>query len=90
MRKGKNKRSTTFAALGQDYELTDREVEVLHHIATGAPNKMIAHVLNISIKTAEKHRGSVYAKLGVNNGVDAAHFALAVGIANNRFLPGFE
>ncbi len=45
--------------------LTDRELEVLRRLATGAPSKCIAHHLGISARTVEMHRARISAKLGV-------------------------
>ena len=46
---------------GQDHlaVLSSREMEVLRHVASGHPNKIIALQLNISAKTVEKYRGNV-------------------------------
>jgi len=46
--------------------LTTREAEVLQLIAEGFSNKQIAAELNISIKTIEKHRQSLMAKLKIH------------------------
>jgi FixJ family two-component response regulator len=52
---------------GQDHlaVLSAREMDVLRHVASGHPNKMIALQLNISAKTVEKYRGNVMKKLRV-------------------------
>lgn len=47
--------------------LTPREREVLQLIAEGHTNSAIAEIMNISIKTVEKHRSNVMAKLNVND-----------------------
>jgi DNA-binding NarL/FixJ family response regulator len=43
--------------------LTPRECQVLQMVTGGFPNKVIASELNLSIKTIEKHRGSIMRKL---------------------------
>lgn len=47
--------------------LTPREHQVLNLIVSGRTNKEIAEVLGISVKTVEKHRGSVMTKLNVHS-----------------------
>jgi DNA-binding NarL/FixJ family response regulator len=47
--------------------LTPREREVLHLISEGHTNGAIAGKLSISIKTVEKHRANLMAKLEVND-----------------------
>lgn len=47
--------------------LSSREREVLDLIYDGATNKAIAIKLDISIKTVEKHRGRIMAKMEVRN-----------------------
>lgn len=45
--------------------LSPREQQVLREISAGHSNKMIAHHLQISAKTVEKHRSNVMRKLVV-------------------------
>src|SRR5438876_293979 len=45
--------------------LTPREAEVLQLVAEGYPNKQIADILSISIKTVEKHRQQLMDKLKI-------------------------
>jgi len=47
-------------------QLTPREWEVLHLISKGHPNKQVADLLKISIKTVEKHRQQVMDKLNIH------------------------
>ncbi|WP_144062767.1 LuxR C-terminal-related transcriptional regulator [Sphingobacterium paucimobilis] len=48
------------------FQLTDREVEVLHHIWKGDSNKEIAERLFISVHTVKYHVGKLYVKLDVS------------------------
>jgi len=48
-------------------DLTNREQEVIKHLAKGAKNKAIANSLNISIKTVEFHISNILKKLGMNS-----------------------
>lgn len=60
--------------------LTMRESEVLQLIAEGFSNKQIAGELNISIKTIEKHRQSLMAKLDIHCTAGLTRHAAANGI----------
>jgi DNA-binding NarL/FixJ family response regulator len=60
--------------------LTIRESEVLQLIAEGFSNKQIASELNISIKTIEKHRQSLMAKLNIHCIAGLTRHAAANGI----------
>jgi ATP/maltotriose-dependent transcriptional regulator MalT len=52
--------------------LTDREVEVLRHLADGRSNKQIGQRLFISTKTVSVHVSNILAKLGVASRGEAA------------------
>ena len=60
--------------------LTAREREVFHLIAEGLTTKEIARRLDISVKTAENHRGRVLDKLGVRNTAELVRYALRRGL----------
>jgi two-component system, LuxR family, response regulator FixJ len=47
--------------------LTRREKEVLVAFADGAPNKVVAHNLGLSVRTVELHRANMMKKLGVRS-----------------------
>ena len=59
--------------------LTDREVEVLGHVATGCSNKLIADRLDISEDTVKAHVRSILAKLGASDRTHAVTIALKRG-----------
>jgi DNA-binding NarL/FixJ family response regulator len=48
-------------------QLTPREREVLQLVAEGHTNTAIAGLMNISVRTVEKHRSSLMSKLGVRD-----------------------
>lgn len=64
--------------------LTPREREVLALIATGHMNVAIAERLSISVKTVEKHRASLMAKLGVNSVSGLLVYALQEGLLDEH------
>lgn len=45
--------------------LTDRELDVLTEMATGATNSVIAERLSVSAHAVEKHSNAIFAKLGL-------------------------
>ena len=47
--------------------LSNREIEVLHHIALGMTSKATANVLNLSVHTVNNHRKNMMAATRVQN-----------------------
>jgi NarL family two-component system response regulator LiaR len=60
--------------------LTPRELEVLHLMASGMPNRDIADRLVINERTVRTHVSSILAKLGLENRTQAVLFALRQGL----------
>jgi len=60
--------------------LTCREREVLQLIAEGHTNTAIAQVLHLSVKTVEKHRGSLMSKLEVRDVAGLVRMAIKHGL----------
>jgi DNA-binding CsgD family transcriptional regulator len=60
--------------------LTEREVEVLTHLASGMSNAQIADSLFISINTVKSHLKNVYGKLGVESRTRAVTRAMELGV----------
>ncbi len=60
--------------------LSSREVEVLQLIAEGRANKQVAAELGISVKTVEKHRQRLMAKLNIHDTAGLTRYAIAAGI----------
>lgn len=67
-------------AEGPYRDLTPREREVFHLIAEGMTTKEIARKLEISVKTAENHRGRVLDKLDMRNTAELVRYALRKGL----------
>ncbi len=59
--------------------LTEREVDVLRQLSTGASNKEIANALYISENTVRNHVRNILDKLQVSNRVQAAAYAMREG-----------
>jgi len=64
--------------------LTERELEVLHLLAQGMPNKEIAAHLVISERTAKFHVSSIMGKLGATNRTEAVALAAQKGLITLR------
>ena len=60
--------------------LTNREREVLVHVAHGRQNKEIAGALGISVRTVEAHRDSMVRKLGIRSTAGLTRFAMEQGL----------
>ena len=69
-------------------ELTQREHDVLRHMARGATNAEIAAALIVSEATIKTHVGAVFSKLGVRDRAAAIVFAYDHGIVEPR--PGVD
>jgi ATP/maltotriose-dependent transcriptional regulator MalT len=52
--------------LGLTSALTKRELEILRHLATGAPISAIATTLHVSLNTMKTHLKNVYRKIGAS------------------------
>jgi DNA-binding NarL/FixJ family response regulator len=61
-------------------QLTPREREVVQLIAEGYTNNGIARLLNISIKTVERHRANLMAKLDVHDVAGLTRVAIELGL----------
>ena len=60
--------------------LTEREIELLTHLADGATNNEIADTLHISPKTVSRHRENIMRKLHLRNRTELVKFAIRKGI----------
>jgi LuxR family maltose regulon positive regulatory protein len=60
--------------------LSERELEVLHHIAAGRTNQEIAARLYLSLNTVKVHTRNIFSKLGAHHRADAVARARALGI----------
>jgi DNA-binding NarL/FixJ family response regulator len=60
--------------------LTEREDQVLKLIAEGLSSKEIARALTISIKTVERHRANILAKLDMRDRTQLTRYAIRAGL----------
>jgi two-component system response regulator FixJ len=60
--------------------LTPREIDIALALLSGRPNKSVAHVLDISVRTVEMHRAHLMAKLGVRSLAEATVIATQAGL----------
>jgi two-component system, NarL family, response regulator LiaR len=67
--------------------LTNREQEVLAHLARGLTNRQIADALAISEKTVSVHISNVLSKLGLASRTQAALYAARIGLIPPGELP---
>jgi two-component system nitrate/nitrite response regulator NarL len=64
--------------------LTERERQILDHLARGESNKTIARALDISHDTVKLHVRHILAKLNLSSRVEAAVFAVESRLAGTR------
>ena len=64
--------------------VTQREKEVLKLLGEGHQNKEIADLLNISVKTVEKHRANLMTKLDLHNAAALTAFAFEHGLISTK------
>src|SRR5690606_25596636 len=63
-----------------DSVLTPREEEIVKLIAEGYSSKEIAETLQISVKTVDRHRANVLAKLGMRDRLELTRYAIRAGL----------
>jgi DNA-binding NarL/FixJ family response regulator len=71
--------------LGASPRITEREREVLTHVALGESNKRVALALRLSVKTVEKHRSNVMRKLELHNTASVTLFAVRNGLVPAQY-----
>jgi DNA-binding CsgD family transcriptional regulator/tetratricopeptide (TPR) repeat protein len=60
--------------------LSEREIEVLRLVASGASNKRIGEELVLSVRTVERHIANIYLKTNTHGRAQATAYALAHGV----------
>jgi two-component system response regulator NreC len=60
--------------------LTEREREILTHIAEDSTNQAIANQLDISVSTVERHRENIMHKLNLHTRTELVKYAIRKGL----------
>ena len=68
-------------------KLTQRELEVLKLLATGADNEAIGRALVISPQTARTHIQNILGKLGAHSRLEAVAFVRGSGLLEDESQP---
>lgn len=63
-------------------QLSNREREIFQLIAEGYSTRKIADMLYISMSTVKSHKAKIMEKLGIDNPVRLAHFAIQLGLVD--------
>ncbi len=64
----------------EDVPLTQRETQVLRHVALGLSNREISNSLQISVQTVKEHLASILRKIGLGDRTQAAVWAVRKGL----------
>lgn len=71
--------------------LTERELEIVRAVATGATNQQIARELTISVNTVKVHLKNIFAKLDIQSRTEVALYAVKEGLVEvERPAPALE
>jgi len=63
-------------------QLSNREREIFQLIAEGHSTRKIGDMLYISVSTVKSHKAKIMEKLGIDNPVQLAHFAIQLGLVD--------
>ncbi|MGZ0170336.1 MAG: response regulator transcription factor [Planctomycetales bacterium] len=61
-------------------KLSDRQLEVLRHLAYGLSVKDVARKMHISVKSVDSHKYRIMQSLGIHDRVDLARYAIREGL----------
>lgn len=68
----------------EDFPLTQREMQVLRHVALGLSNREIGHSLRISIETVKEHVQNILRKIDATDRTQAAVWAVKRGLLKTQ------
>lgn len=60
--------------------ISERELEIIKELVTGKRPKEIAEMLSLSYHTIVTHKRNIYSKLGINNSIELAQYAMKTGL----------
>lgn len=66
----------------RDSQLTERQREILRHVARGLSSKEIARELDLSEKTVANHRARIMERTGVHDVAGLTRYAVALGLVD--------
>lgn len=69
-------------------DLSDRELDILKLVATGASNKEIAQKLFISSNTVKVHLRNIFTKINAASRTEAAMYAVRIGLVERQPILG--
>ncbi|MGE5221519.1 MAG: response regulator transcription factor [Omnitrophica WOR_2 bacterium] len=67
-----------------NHKLSRRENQVLEQVIVGKTNQEIAHILGISVKTAEKHLRNIFKKLEASSRTEAAIKSMRIRMQKDK------
>jgi DNA-binding NarL/FixJ family response regulator len=80
MRQVKSAMTKRYDAANHDTPLTNREMQVLRHVALGLSNREIGTSLTISVETVKEHVQNILRKIAVTDRTQAAVWAVRKGL----------
>ena len=83
-----NLKESAFLDLGfvnriTELPITNREKEILVHLAQGKTNKQISQTLMLSTSTVRNHISNIFTKLNISNRSQATAIAIYAGLLNS-------
>ncbi|OGI18550.1 MAG: hypothetical protein A3B68_02140 [Candidatus Melainabacteria bacterium RIFCSPHIGHO2_02_FULL_34_12] len=72
--------------LPRELPITNREKEILIHLAQGKTNKEISQLLVLSTSTVRNHISSIFIKLRISNRSQATAIAIYAGLLNSKAM----
>ncbi len=64
-------------------KFTERELEVMRHIARGLSKQEIAKAMHLSVKTVDNHTVSIMNRLAIHDRVELARYAIRAGLVES-------